>query len=226
MRLPCGRWSRRETASFTMPRDVTEPSDHETGFGTGLRPRLERRRGGPSEEAEAAVADEAAPEETEAEAQAEGERSEADELWAELEAARERETGLRKALAEYSQLQTRAVELEQALAVREAELAELRAVVDEETRPEQDESARQYLRRQAEQHADLLWRSFQDGLTALQSDGSADFRVRLEAARALLSEAYPESAPPERRALTPEEKAAQDELASARARRANQQPSS
>ena len=109
--------------------------------------------------------------------------------------------------------------------MREAELAELRALLDEETRPQQEESARAYLRRQAEQHADLLWRSFQDALTALRSDGSADFRVRLEATRALLSEAYPESAPPERSALTPEQQAAQDELASVRARRAYQQPS-
>src|SRR2546430_2688647 len=83
---------------------------------------------------------------------------------------------------------------------------------DQETRPHQEESARHYLRRQAEQHADLLWRAFQDGLTALRADGSADFRVRLEAARSLLAEAYPESAPPER-SLTPEQQAAQDDLA-------------
>ena len=209
-------WS--EDPVLPMPRDVTEPSDHETGFGTGLRPRLEGRRPGPLDESEAAA-------EPEREQQADEERSEVEELWAELEAASEREAGLRKALAEHSQLQARAAELEQALAVREAELADLRALLEEETRPQNDESARAYLRRQAEQHADLLWRSFQDALTALRSDGSVDFRVRLEAARALLSEAYPESAPPERSALTAEQQAAQDELASVRARRAHHQPS-
>jgi hypothetical protein len=197
-----------------LPRDVTEPSDHETGFGTGLRPRLARGQAGPQEEPPATTP--AAPEEA-------PERSEVDELWSELEAALEREMGLRKALAEYGQLQARAAELEQALAVREAELAELRALVDEATRPKQEESARQYLRRQAEQNADLIWRSFQDGLTALRSDGSVDSRLRLEAARTLLEEAYPESAPPER-SLSPEQEAARDELAGLRARRANQQP--
>jgi hypothetical protein len=207
-----------------MLRDVEEPNDQETGFGTGLRPRLERRRGGPAAEPEALA--EGAPEEADGEKRkpSEGERSEIDEVWAELESALEREAGLRKALAEYTQLQARAADLEQALAVREAELAELRALVEEETRPGQEESAREYLRRQAEQHADLLWRSFQDGLTALTADGAADFRVRLEAARALLAEAYPESAP-ERSGLSAEEKAARDELAGLRARRAHQQPS-
>ena len=201
-----------------MPPDVKGPSDHETGFGTGLRPRLERRRVEPE-----AAGEQEPEEQPAAEEQADGARTEVEELWAELESALEREAGLRKAVAEYGALQARAADLEQALAVRESELAELRALLDEETRPKSDESARVFLRRQAEQHADLLWRAFQDGLTALRSDGSADFRVRLEAARALLAEAYPESAPPER--LTPEQQAAQDELAGLRARRANQQPS-
>jgi hypothetical protein len=198
-----------------MPHDVTDPNDRETGFGTGLRPRLARLNEEP-----AAPAPETAPAEAEVD---EGERSEVDELWAELESALERETGLRKALAEYGALQARAADLEQALAVREAELAGLRAFVEEETRPRQEESARDYLRRQAEQNADLIWRSFQDALTALRSDGAVDFRLRLEAARALLAEAYPDSAPPDR--LTAEQQAAVDELAGLRARRAYQQPS-
>jgi hypothetical protein len=202
-----------------LPHDVTEPSDHETGFGTGLWPRLARGRGAPQEEPQAT--EPAAPEEV---ADGGGQRSEVDELWVELESALERETSLRKALAEYGQLQARAADLEQALAVREAELGQLRALVDEATRPKQEESARRYLRRQAEQNADLIWRSFQDGMTALRTDGSVDSRLRLEAARALLEEAYPESAPPER-SLSPEQQAAQDELAGLRARRANQQPS-
>jgi hypothetical protein len=199
-----------------MPRELIEPSEHETGFGTGLRPRLERGLRPPDSELRLEQA--GAAEEQPAE-----ERSEVDELWAELESALEREAGLRRAVAEYGQLQARTADLEQVLAVRESELADLRALLDEETRPHRDESARGYLRRQAEQHADLLWRAFSDGLTALRSDGSVDFRVRLEAARALLAEAYPESAPPER--LTAEQQAAQDELADFRARRAWHQPS-
>jgi hypothetical protein len=203
-----------------MPDDVTEPNDQETGFGTGLRPRLARRWGVNDE----SPVDEAAPAGAEGDAAAEdAEPSEVDRLWAELESALERETGLRKALAEYGALQARAADLEQALAVRERELSELRAFVEEETRPRQEESARDYLRRQAEQNADLIWRSFQDALTALRTDGSVDFRLRLEAARTLLAEAYPDSAPPER--LTAEQQAAMDELASLRARRAYQQPS-
>ena len=192
-----------------MPQDVFEPNDQETGFGTGLRRQLERRLmpGG-----------ERQPERTVEQEPTVEERSEVDELWAELEAAAEREASLRKVVAEHEKLQARAADLEQALAVRESELNELRAVVEEETRPRNEESARHYLRRQAEHHAELIWQAFQDGLTALRSDGSVDSRLRLEAARALLAEAYPESAPPER-ALTPEQQAAQDELAGFRARR-------
>jgi hypothetical protein len=191
-----------------------QPNDQETGFGTGLRRQLERRRTpGGEPQPEATVEQEPAAEVS----------SEVEELCAELEAAAEREAGLRKVVAEHEKLQARAADLEQALAVRESELNELRTLIEEETRPRKEESARHYLRRQAEHHADLIWQAFQDGLTALRSDGSVDSRLRLEAARSLLAEAYPESAPPER-ALTPEQQAAQDELAGLRARRAFYQP--
>src|SRR5919197_4778898 len=116
-----------------MPRDVTEPNEHETGFGTGLRPRLELGR--ISAEAKPQLEQPAAAEE-----QADEERSEVEELWVELESALEREAGLRKAVAEYGQLQARAADLEHALAVRESELADLRALLEEETRPKQEES--------------------------------------------------------------------------------------
>jgi hypothetical protein len=191
-----------------MPNDAPQSNDRETGFGTGLRRQLERRTPGGEQQPEAAVEQEPA---------AEG-RSEVEELWAELEAAAEREAGLRKVVSEHEKLQARAADLEQALAVRESELNELRALIEEETRPRKEESARHYLRRQTEHHADLIWQAFQDALTALRSDGAVDSRLRLEAARSLLAEAYPESAPPER-ALTPEQQAAQDELAGLRARR-------
>jgi hypothetical protein len=198
-----------------MAYDAPQPNDQETGFGTGLRRQLERRRTPDGEQQpEAAVEREPAAEVP----------SEVEELLAELEAAAEREAGLRKVVAEHEKLQARAADLEQALAVRESELNELRALIEEETRPRKEESARHYLRRQAEHHADLIWQAFQDGLTALRSDGSVDSRLRLEAARSLLAEAYSESAPPER-ALTPEQQAAQDELAGLRARRAFNQPS-
>jgi hypothetical protein len=192
-----------------MPYEPTESRDQETGFGTGLRRQLERRRTpGDEQEPEAAVEPESTTEE----------RSEVEELWTELEAAAEREAGLRRVVAEHEKLQARAADLEQALAVRESELNELRSVFEEETRPRDQESARHYLRRQAEHHADLIWQAFQDALTALRSDGSVDSRLRLEAARSLLAEAYPDSAPPER-SLTAEQQAAQDELAGLRARR-------
>ena len=192
-----------------MPYDLTEPSDQETGFGTGLRRQLERRLMPGSEQQPERTVEQEPPVE---------QRSEVDELWADLEAAAEREASLRKVVAEHERLQARAADLEQALAVRESELSELRVYVEAETRPREQESARHYLRRQAEAHADLIWRAFEDGLTALRSDGSVDARLRLEAARTLLAEAYPESAPPER-SLTPEQQAAQDELAGFRARR-------
>jgi uncharacterized protein YhaN len=192
-----------------MPYNLSDPRDQETGFGTGLRRQLERRlMPGTEQQPEATVEQEPTTEE----------RSEVDKLWAELEAAAEREAGLRRVVAEHEKLQARATDLEQALAVRESELSALRGVLEAETRPREQESARHYLRRQAEAHADLIWRAFEEGLTALRSDGSVDARLRLEAARSLLAEAYPESAPPER-ALTPEQQAAQDELAGLRARR-------
>jgi hypothetical protein len=193
----------------SMPYEPTEPRDQETGFGTGLRRQLERRLMSGNEQPPERAIEQAPPME---------ERSEVDDLWAELEAAAEREASLRKVVAEHERLQGRAADLEQALAVRESELNELRALVEEETRPRREETARHYLRRQAEHHADLIWQAFQDALTGLRSDGSVDSRLRLEAARSLLAEAYPESAPPEP-ALTPEQQAAQDELAGLRARR-------
>src|SRR5438270_717904 len=95
VRAPKNGLPRRPSrARVPMPRDVTEPNDQETGFGTGLRPRLERRRTKAKGEPEAAS--EAPLEEAPAETAADGQRSEVDELWIELEAAREREAGLRK----------------------------------------------------------------------------------------------------------------------------------
>src|SRR5436853_565968 len=78
----------------SMPHDVTEPSDQETGFGTGLRRQLERRRTRPGEEPEAA-ADHADRAEALAVDQPEGERSEVEQLPAEPESALAREAGPR-----------------------------------------------------------------------------------------------------------------------------------
>ena len=114
-----------------MPYDVTEPRDQETGFGTGLRRQLERRLMPGSEQQ---------PDRTVEQEPAAEKRSEVDELWAELEAATEREAGLRRVVAEHEKLQARAVDLEQALAVRESELNELRGLLEQETRPRDQES--------------------------------------------------------------------------------------
>lgn len=77
---------------------------------------------------------------------------------------------------------------ERALADREALLLEDRSRVDalraELTSAGPGTDARQVLRERAEQHAELIWRIFEEAL------GSHDHSLRLDAARALLSEAY------------------------------------
>jgi len=83
------------------------------------------------------------------------------------------------ALAERERL---VVEREHGVEAREAELEELgvRTAVD----------VRQLLRRRVEQHADILWRSFDEAMHATFPDGAPDHAVRLAAARALLAESY------------------------------------
>jgi hypothetical protein len=83
------------------------------------------------------------------------------------------------ALAERERL---VLQREEGVEAREVELEELgvRTAID----------VRQLLRRRVEQHADLLWRSFDEAMHATFPDGAPDHAVRLAAARALLAESY------------------------------------
>jgi hypothetical protein len=77
---------------------------------------------------------------------------------------------------------------ERALAAREAAVAEeayrLEAIRGELSSAGPGTDARTVLRERAEQHAELLWRIFEDAL------GAEDHGTRVAAARALLAEAY------------------------------------
>lgn len=82
-------------------------------------------------------------------------------------------------------------ERERTLAQREAALDEearrLHALRSELSTAGPGTDARTVLRERAEQHAEQIWRIFEDALAA------TDPATRLAAARALLAEAYPES---------------------------------
>ena len=186
--------------------------DHETGFGTGLRAQLERRRGEPYElEEEAPPVEPAMP--------AEG-PSELDALRRELEDALAREASLRRALADHSLVLTRVTELQEELAARQEEVELLRRLA-EVAGPEPDESARDFLRRSADRQAELVWQAFEGALGATDADGRPDHRIRLDAARGLLAEAYDTA----RHAPEHVRRQAEDELADLRARRAGSPPS-
>jgi chromosome segregation ATPase len=206
-----------------MPHEHDIPaSEQETGFGTGLRRQLERRRGDyephddePFVEPEALEAAEVEHED----AERENERSEADELRLELGAALSREARLRTALAEQAQARERADHLERELEAARSELSALREAHAEVLA---DVSPRRYLREQVERRVDALWSVFEQALDAVRPDGTPDFATRLEAARALLAEAYDV---PDENGELPTVQTARDELAGRRARRAQQQPS-
>jgi hypothetical protein len=68
---------------------------------------------------------------------------------------------------------------------------------------------RRLLRHRAEQHADTVWRSFEEAMRATMQDGAPDHAMRIAAARALLAEAYSDAGGA----------ALEDELAQLRARR-------
>ena len=187
--------------------------DHETGFGTGLRAQLERRRGEPYElEDEGAPAEPVAP-------PVEPPPLDVEALRRELDEALAREDALRRGIADHSHVRARVAELEAEVVERAEEVELLRRLVEEEaSRP--NESAREFLRRRAERHAELVWQAFEGALGAAGADGQPDHRLRLDAARALLAEAY------ERAPVAPDHvrRQAEDELADLRARRA-QRPS-
>jgi hypothetical protein len=193
-------------------------NEQETGFGTGLRRQLERRRGESADE-HTPEPEAAEPEQGEQdEAEAPAERSEADELRLELEAALSREARLRAALIDHAQARDRAEELERQLADARAELAELR---DAGQAMPVDGSPRDFLRDQAERNIQMLWNVFEQGLEAVKPDGTPDFATRLEAARSLLAEAYDV---PDENGELPAAQPARDELAGLRARRVQQHP--
>jgi len=192
-------------------------TEQETGFGTGLRRQLERRRGdydlhdADPLEIEAVAAAEDAPAE-------DAERSEADELRLELEAALSREARLRTALAEQSQARERAEDLAREL---DSALAEVAALKESQAQVVADISPRRFLREQVERHVDALWQVFEQALDAVHADGRPDYATRLDAARTLLAEAYDV---PDENGELPAVQTARDELAGRRARRAQQQP--
>jgi hypothetical protein len=167
----------------------------ETGFGTGLRAHLR------AQHEPALELDEIAPG-PEAEAAAEPEGPDPREV--ELAAFRDRLTRIEAALAER----------EQSLAVREQALkAEAKRIAEERADLEQHLDVRELLRARAELEADRLWRTFDEALEATKADGAPDFRMRLDAARALLAEAYKTAEP------TAADPAVPDQLAEIRERK-------
>ena len=195
-------------------------TEQETGFGTGLRRQLERRRGDLESHGDDLPELEPLPPEDEREPADDGQRTEAEELRLELEAALSREARLRTALAEQSQARERAEDLARELDRALAEVAALKesqAPVVADVSP----SPRRFLREQVERHVDALWQVFEQALEAVNPDGTPDFATRLDAARSLLAEAYDV---PDENGELPAVQTARDELAGRRARRAQQPP--
>jgi hypothetical protein len=168
----------------------------ETGFGTGLRAHL-RAQFDPEPEPE-----EPPPAAANASASAE---AEPDPREVELAAFRDRLTRIEAALAER----------EQSLVIREQALkAEAKRVAEERAELERHLDVRELLRARAELEADRLWQTFDEALQATTPEGAPDFRMRLDAARALLAEAYAPTAEP-----TAADPAVQDQLAELRERK-------
>jgi len=187
--------------------------DQETGFGTGLRRTLERRRGDLDPHDAEPIGPEAVVEAAEG-----AQRSEAEDLKLELEAALAREARLRAALAEQSQARERAEDLGREL---DSALAEVAALKEQRVEIPVEVAPRRFLREQVERHVDALWQVFEQALEAVDVDGRPDYATRLDAARTLLAEAYDV---PDENGELPAVQTARDELAGRRARRAQQQP--
>jgi hypothetical protein len=189
-------------------------TDQETGFGTGLRRTLERRRG----DYDPHDRDPLEPVAVAAEDADDAQRSEADDLRLELEAALSREARLRTAVTQQSQARERAEDLAREL---DRALAEVAALEESQAQVVADVSPRRFLREQVERHVDALWLVFEQALEAVHTDGRPDYATRLDAARTLLAEAYDV---PDENGELPAVQTARDELAGRRARRAQQQP--
>jgi hypothetical protein len=164
----------------------------ETGFGTGLRAHL-RAQYEPEPDLEPEAEPVAAAE------------PEPDPREVELAAIRDR---LARAEAEL-------LEREHSLAVREQALkAEAKRIADEREELEKHLDVRELLRERAEREAERLWRTFDEALEATSASGTPDYRTRLDAARALLAEAYAPNTEP-----TAADPAVPDELAVLRERK-------
>jgi hypothetical protein len=167
--------------------------DAETGFGTGLRAHL-RAQYDPVDEPEAPPPPPAAAAEAEPDPE---------------------ETALDAMLEPLVLFEAELNERAQSLAIREQALkAEAKRIAEERAELEQHLDVRELLRARAELEAERLWRTFDEALEATGANGAPDYRTRLDAARALLAEAYAPNAEP-----TAADPAVPDELAVLRERK-------
>jgi hypothetical protein len=134
--------------------------------------------------------------------------------------------------AELEERSTRLARLQENLEAREKRLGEELAALNAAARlkapetapeppPEQAEprAASEELRDRLEARIDLLWRTFEESLEAIQPDGTPDYRTRLDAARMLLGAAYPSDAAAPDSTPAADEERLEDELARLRDRR-------
>jgi hypothetical protein len=121
-----------------------------------------------------------------------------------------REEELAQRLAFLSAAEDALAERERLVGEREERADQRESDLDEHEQAVQTAvDVRRLLRHRAEQHADGVWKSFEEAMRATMHDGSPDHAMRIAAARALLAEAYSEAGGA----------ALEDELAQLRARR-------
>ena len=172
----------------------TPPQPEE--FGTGLRTHLERSQNVDPEPEVAAEADADEQELADEEAALEERRRELAERREQIAAV---EATLRVREQRIGEVRARLVDEERRLSAVEAELTtqaqQKKGKQREEEQKERERDVverhvRGLLRERAEQDADRVWATFEQGLTATHPDGSPDVAARIAAARALLAEAY------------------------------------
>jgi hypothetical protein len=171
----------------------------ETGFGTGLRRHLRGLEEPAAAEPDAAV--EVAPQ-------------------PEPEQPDPREVAIEQLLLQLERRERDVVGREQSLAVREQALAkEATRIAAERAELEKHLDVRELLRERAEREAERLWRTFDEALEATGANGVPDYQTRLNAARALLAEAYASHVDPAADPAVP------DQLAELRERKVSQSSS-
>jgi hypothetical protein len=205
-------------ASSTDMGDIN-PSAASEEFGSGLRAHL-ARRDDPIEPAEAPASPRVP---TESRPEQGPSRDDLDLMAAELEERSARLTRLQE------DLQAREQRLAEELAALNA-AGRLKAPepapkpskpskASKRSEPSEPRAASEELRDRLEGRIDLLWRTFEESLEATHSDGTPDYRTRLDAARMLLGAAYPtDTAAPDSTPAADEERL-EDELARLRDRR-------